>query len=188
MKVLRLCILGLLVLAITPLASAQKAGRSSAIDWQTLAEFLPDSVTGFVAGEAKGGSRDASDPNDSSRQVSFSSVRRNYIRETPEGEQSFIAVTIADAGRSKIGLEPFLPVLSVGDAGGDEETIDVKGRKASQLVEYGESDIALGVIYVRLGERMLVVVQGEGIREISVLQGVAAMVDYDALEKLKGGK
>jgi hypothetical protein len=182
------CVFGLTVAALTIMSAQPARAQKAALDWQTLAEFLPDSIGGFVAGEAKGGSRAGGTQADTGRAASFSSARRNYVRETPEGEQSFIAVTIADGGRSRIELEPFLPMLGYLDPGTTEESIEIRDRRATQIIQYGESDIALGIIYVRLGDRLLVIVQGEGVREVADLQTVAALVDYDGLEKAKGGK
>ncbi len=178
---------GLTLAASVVLSAAPARAQKAALDWPTLAQFLPDSISGFVAGEAKGGSRAAGTQADTGRAASFSSARRNYVRETPEGEQSFIAVTIADGGRSRIELEPFLPMLGYLDPGTTEESIEIGGRRATQIIQYGESDIALGIIYVRLGDRMLVIVQGEGVREVADLQAVAALVDYDGLERARGG-
>ncbi|HOD67659.1 MAG TPA: hypothetical protein PLR32_06170 [candidate division Zixibacteria bacterium] len=192
MNLIRLAVIGLMAApAVLPLAAQQSADKTSkpsgALAWETLAEFLPESIPGYTAGEPTGGSRAVEDPASPERSITHSSVRRSYIRETAEGEQSFINVTIVDAGRSRLVLDPFLPELSFVPSD-DRQTVEIKGRRATQIIEYGESDIALGLVYVLVEERLAVIVQGEGVRDMDEVRGVAGAIDFEGLEKAMKAK
>jgi len=186
-------VIGLLTVQVafagdTDNATDKKAETTSneAINWKALGKFVPETLDGYTAGDLDGGTISMPDPGGSGKQFSHSTVQRTFTRETDDGQTSAISVAIMDTGMAKMLLQSYLMQSQMEYDGpeGSMKSIELDGRPATQVIEYGDSAIDQAVVFTILKDRVVVAVTGEGMEDSAPVLKVAKSIDYDGLEKL----
>ena len=170
-----------------PLVAATSEPESPAarpIDWKTLSEFLPKQIKGLLAGDIDGGTFTWGDPDDSEQTTNYSSVERDYSSENVLGRVRQITVRIVDCALNRMMLAPYIDTAEYDDSDGSLKAATIKGHPARLITELDNGRLERNRVILLVGNRILVMVEGNNQTTLEEMIKVAEKLDLDGLAML----
>jgi hypothetical protein len=149
------------------------------ITWQQLAEFIPDSLDGYAAGDLDGGTLSFADPSEPSKKLYYSTASRPFTT-----EERTIHIALMDSGLNPMLLAPYLMHLEYDSPEGSMKLAEVKGHRAMKLTEKDEGVVTSRQVVVLIAERIVLTVEGTGGLGDEEVMKIVLVMDIDGLAKL----
>jgi len=152
-----------------------------AIDWNKLAELIPENIKGYEAGKLDGGTFSMANPADPSSKISHSSVERKYTKELEDSSLKVFKITIMDSGLNRMMITPFIMHMEYDTPDGYMKWTTVDDRKTALIVDKDEGKIDKIHIFTILADRLIVSVEGNENTTVEESKEIVSQVNFDAL-------
>ncbi|MEZ5360666.1 MAG: hypothetical protein R3F48_17770 [Candidatus Zixiibacteriota bacterium] len=176
------CLLCLLVPALMAQSDEEKVQavmHADAIDWNSLADCLPDEADDMDVSDVDGGTMSMADPTNPGSKFSYSFAERTYTK----GDNGII-LRITDTGYSQFLTMPYMMAFEMDTPDATIKSVKVGDRDAKFIQNKEKGKVISTQYLILISERVLVMAENDGGASKDEIESMLKKIDFEKLTKL----